>query len=469
MTMTDPIADMLTRMRNANIAMHDTVTMPSSKLKDVARRRSSSARATSPASRPASDSSRPGRDARDPDEVHRASAPVRSAGLKRVSKPGLRVYVRADRLPRVLGGLGVAVLSTSQGLHDRPRGPPAARSAARCSVMSGERTAEVADVPDRPEPDPVPSGVEVDPRRPHGRRAGAAGPARSATCPGEITVRARRTPTPARRAAGRRAHEPGAARPHAHARRQHGDRRHRRVLEGPRDRRRRLPRHARRARASSSWRSASATRSSSTHPRASPSRCRRPTRIDVRGIDKELVGQVAADIRKIRKPEPYKGKGVRYAGEVVRRKAGKAGEVAWRNAASRTSCSDRRHRRVRKKVAGTAERPRLAVFRSNRHIVAQVIDDGAGRTIAAASTVEAELRSGHDRQRRGRRRGRPPRRRARQGQGRQQGRLRPWRRPLPRSRRGARRRRRAKPDWSSEWPSPSTKSGRSRSTASPRS
>ena len=49
-----------------------------------------------------------------------------------------------------------------------------------------------------------------------------------------------------------------------------------------------------------------------------------PTRVVVRGIDKELVGQVAANIRKIRKPEPYKGKGVRYAGEVVLRKAGKA-------------------------------------------------------------------------------------------------------------------------------------------------
>ena len=49
-----------------------------------------------------------------------------------------------------------------------------------------------------------------------------------------------------------------------------------------------------------------------------------PTRITVRGIDKELVGQVAANIRKIRKPEPYKGKGVRYAGEYVPRKAGKA-------------------------------------------------------------------------------------------------------------------------------------------------
>jgi large subunit ribosomal protein L6 len=49
-----------------------------------------------------------------------------------------------------------------------------------------------------------------------------------------------------------------------------------------------------------------------------------PTRIIIKGIDKELVGQVAANIRKIRKPEPYKGKGVRYAGEHVRRKAGKA-------------------------------------------------------------------------------------------------------------------------------------------------
>jgi large subunit ribosomal protein L6 len=49
-----------------------------------------------------------------------------------------------------------------------------------------------------------------------------------------------------------------------------------------------------------------------------------PTRIVVKGIDKEKVGQVAADIRKIRKPEPYKGKGVRYSGERVLRKAGKA-------------------------------------------------------------------------------------------------------------------------------------------------
>jgi len=53
----------------------------------------------------------------------------------------------------------------------------------------------------------------------------------------------------------------------------------------------------------------------------------------------------------------------------------------------------RRHHRIRKKVTGTAARPRLAVFRSNKHMVAQVIDDRAGRTLAAASTLEADLRS----------------------------------------------------------------------------
>ena len=54
----------------------------------------------------------------------------------------------------------------------------------------------------------------------------------------------------------------------------------------------------------------------------------------------------------------------------------------------------RRHRRVRKKVLGTAQRPRLAVFRSNKHIYAQVIDDLSGRTLASASTIEAERRGG---------------------------------------------------------------------------
>ena len=52
-----------------------------------------------------------------------------------------------------------------------------------------------------------------------------------------------------------------------------------------------------------------------------------PTKISVKGIDKELVGQTAADIRDVRRPEPYLGKGIRYEGERVRRKAGKAGKA----------------------------------------------------------------------------------------------------------------------------------------------
>jgi large subunit ribosomal protein L18 len=54
----------------------------------------------------------------------------------------------------------------------------------------------------------------------------------------------------------------------------------------------------------------------------------------------------------------------------------------------------RRHARIRKRITGTAERPRLAVFRSNRHLYAQLIDDAAGRTLASASTVDPSFRSG---------------------------------------------------------------------------
>ncbi len=63
-------------------------------------------------------------------------------------------------------------------------------------------------------------------------------------------------------------------------------------------------------------------------------------------------------------------------------------------AGSKRSVSrSRRHSRVRKKVTGTAERPRLVVFRSTRHVEVQVVDDTAGRTLASASTMEADLRA----------------------------------------------------------------------------
>lgn len=59
---------------------------------------------------------------------------------------------------------------------------------------------------------------------------------------------------------------------------------------------------------------------------------------------------------------------------------------------SRSDARDRRHRRVRKKLAGTAERPRLNVFRSTTQIYAQIIDDAAGNTLVSASSVDNELR-----------------------------------------------------------------------------
>ncbi len=63
-----------------------------------------------------------------------------------------------------------------------------------------------------------------------------------------------------------------------------------------------------------------------TAPEGISFKVEKPTRFAVEGIDKQKVGEVAANIRKLRKPDPYKGKGVRYQGEVIRRKAGKTGK-----------------------------------------------------------------------------------------------------------------------------------------------
>ncbi len=60
---------------------------------------------------------------------------------------------------------------------------------------------------------------------------------------------------------------------------------------------------------------------------------------------------------------------------------------------SRAEAREKRHLRIRNKVSGTAQRPRLAVFRSNKHIYAQIIDDTVGNTIVSASTMEADIKS----------------------------------------------------------------------------
>ena len=114
MTMTDPVADMLTRIRNANVAFHDDVVMPSSKLK-VALAKILEQEGYISGSSIEDDSSFP----RPRLRIAMKYTPDRKrtiSGLRRVSKPGLRVYTPADKLPRVLGGMGIAILSTSNGV-----------------------------------------------------------------------------------------------------------------------------------------------------------------------------------------------------------------------------------------------------------------------------------------------------------------------------------------------------------------
>jgi small subunit ribosomal protein S8 len=118
MTMTDPIADMLTRLRNANQAYHDTVTMPYSKLKvGVAEILQQEGYITSFSVEEPQDN--PGGVVGKTLTVTLKYGPTRErsiAGIRRISKPGLRVYAKTTTLPKVLGGLGIAIISTSQGL-----------------------------------------------------------------------------------------------------------------------------------------------------------------------------------------------------------------------------------------------------------------------------------------------------------------------------------------------------------------
>jgi len=113
--MTDPIADMLTRLRNANQAYHDRVTMPYSKLKANVAEVLKSEGYISSWSVEEPPAGAVGRSL----VIELKFGPNRErslSGIKRVSKPGLRVYAKSTDLPRVLGGLGVAIISTSQGL-----------------------------------------------------------------------------------------------------------------------------------------------------------------------------------------------------------------------------------------------------------------------------------------------------------------------------------------------------------------
>ena len=111
--MTDPIADMLTRLRNGNAAYHDEINMPSSRVKvEIAKVLKQEGYIRDYAVTKADVGSKL--------TIELKYGPNRErsiAGLRRVSKPGLRVYAKSTELPNVLGGLGVAIISTSSGLQ----------------------------------------------------------------------------------------------------------------------------------------------------------------------------------------------------------------------------------------------------------------------------------------------------------------------------------------------------------------
>ena len=110
--LTDPIADMLTRIRNANLALHDQVEMPGSRLKtDIARVLEDQGYIAGHES--TSDGTRATLVVKLKYDQDRRRV---ISGITRVSKPGRRVYADKDSLPKVLGGMGVAIISTSQGL-----------------------------------------------------------------------------------------------------------------------------------------------------------------------------------------------------------------------------------------------------------------------------------------------------------------------------------------------------------------
>lgn len=112
MTMTDPVADMLTRIRNANIAYSEEIAMPSSKMKaaiaDILKREGYIRDYLVEDTKPQATLKLALKYSRERERS--------LSGIRRVSKPGLRVYAKKQDIPRVLGGLGVAIISTSSGL-----------------------------------------------------------------------------------------------------------------------------------------------------------------------------------------------------------------------------------------------------------------------------------------------------------------------------------------------------------------
>ena len=238
--------------------------------------------------------------------------------LKRVSaQPSRRVYVGAEEIPKVRNRhRHQRCISTLEGRDDGSHDARAQKCwAAKSSARSGSHVANR-------------KAGSRSPRWGEGRDPGLAGPgdrpegyARRAP-PGLDRARARRgRPAPATRE--REERDTCRSRARSRARFEHGDGRDRRLLARARDSGRRVPSRSGRQDAQVGPR----LLSSGGHggARGPQGVSVQESRIRIEGIDKQQVGQFAAEIRRLRPPEPYKGKGIRYVNEQVRRKVGKAG------------------------------------------------------------------------------------------------------------------------------------------------
>jgi large subunit ribosomal protein L6 len=297
MPMTDPIADFLTRIRNAIQAAHETVDIPSSKLKrELARILKEEGYISDFNVEPAS-ARRAGEQLQISLRYTEARRPVIS-GLRRVSRPGRRTYADSTSIPKVQGGMGTTIVSTSRG------------------VMTGHqaRRERIGK-----QPIEVPAGVSVSISAGEGRVNGPKGEL-SERIPRDITVEQEESQLLVKRPTDRGEH-----------RALHGLTRSlvANMVEGVTNGyAKTLEIQGVGYRAQARGRDLELALGYShpvpiKAPQGIEFEVPSPTRIVVRGISKQRVGEVAANIRKKRPPEPYKGKGIRYEGEYVARKVGK--------------------------------------------------------------------------------------------------------------------------------------------------
>ncbi len=307
---TDPIADFLTRIRNGLRADHDDVEMPASTFKaELARILTEQGYVDGFEVEPG----RVGRVLRVTLKYTEDRKPV-ILGIERLSKPGRRHYVNAGEVPRIYGGMGTAIISTSRGVmtgHDARRAGRGRRARGEGLVAAMSRIGK--------QPIPVPDGVEITIEPELVKVKGPKGELEERVAR-DIGVEQENGEVVVTRPSDRGEH-----------RALHGLTRSLifNMVEGVTngyEKRLEIQGVGYRAQLQGDKLVLALGYSHPveiTAPQGIEFEVPMPTRIVVRGISKQAVGEVAANIRKQRPPEPYKGKGIRYEGEYVARKVGK--------------------------------------------------------------------------------------------------------------------------------------------------